>query len=167
MAWRFLGLCLGTLSLLISRPTLDYNPWLGFVYTECHRCHFTYKNYRQNLLKTSQKDWIYWTSCSEGKYHNVVFPKRRWTFLNSANLGNLIEFFTVRSNLHFKPKFTSKGLKNFSKKLQPSTGNWTYNTDHHWISGWMLMQIDHRGLCYLADLKLKFVSCTISHLKNH
>ena len=49
--------------------------------------------------------------------------------------------------------------------LPPSTGNWTHNTDHHWIFHWMLIQIGHRGLCYLADLKLKFVSCTTSHLK--
>ena len=29
-----------------------------------------------------------------------------------------LEFFTMRSHLHFKPKFTSKGLKIF-KKLPP------------------------------------------------
>ena len=33
------------------------------------------------------------------------------------------EFFTIRSHLHFKPEFTSRGLKNFGKKLPPSTGN--------------------------------------------
>ena len=29
------------------------------------------------------------------------------------------EFFTIRSHLHIKPEFISRGLKNFSKKLPP------------------------------------------------
>ena len=33
--------------------------------------------------------------------------------------SNNNEFFTIRSYLHFKPEFTSRGLKNFSKKLSP------------------------------------------------
>ena len=32
---------------------------------------------------------------------------------------NIIEFFTIRSHLHFTPEFTSRGLKLFSKKLPP------------------------------------------------
>ena len=30
-----------------------------------------------------------------------------------------IEFFMIRSHLHFKPEFTSRGLENFRKKLPP------------------------------------------------
>ena len=63
---------------------------------------------------------------------------------------NWFEFFTIKSYLHFK---------------LPSTGNWTFTTGHYLIQGRILIWIGHRGLCYLADLKLKFVSYTISLLK--
>ena len=54
-----------------------------------------------------------------------------------------------------------KRFKIFQQKLPPSTTSWTQGIAHHQIQSWILIQIGHRGL------KLKFVSCTISHLKNH
>ena len=38
------------------------------------------------------------------------------------NLANPFEFFTIRSHLHFKPEFTSRGLKFFSKSCLPPLG---------------------------------------------
>ena len=38
------------------------------------------------------------------------------------DLHTQIEFFTIRSHLHFKPEFTTRGLKICSQKLPPSNG---------------------------------------------
>ena len=85
--------------------------------------------------------------------------------LHTGNRNLSIQVFHDKITFTFKAKIYIKRFKKFQKVS--SSGIWTHNADHHWIKGWMLIQIGHRAMCYLADLKLKFVSCTISHLKNH
>ena len=77
------------------------------------------------------------------------------------NIGGYIyQIFMIRSYLHFDSEFTSRGSKNFQQKVA-SSRNWTHNTGSKVKSS----SKGQRGICYLANLKLKFVSCTISHFE--
>ena len=111
----------------------------------------------ENQLKFIITFWQ-WKSpiifCDFYKNNNKDTNQIEWPWGGLVHEINAFEFFVIRSHLHFKPEFTSGGLKYFSKKLSPSTGNWTHNIDHHQIQVWMLIQIGHRGLCCLADLKI-------------
>ena len=93
----------------------------------------------QTSTKTSRKprDIVRWVNppclCSGALLFRKSM-KRFWCQSFTDWLERMIglfplQFFMIRSHLHFKPKFTSKVLKIFSKKLPPSTGNWTHNTD--------------------------------------
>ena len=72
--------------------------------------------------------------------------------------------FHVKMKFMFYAWIYIKGFQNvWAKNKVASSGTWTHSTDHYWIRRQMLIQLYQPDMCYLRDLKLKFVSCTISH----
>ena len=69
-----------------------------------------------NFTLMSQTKYIQKMLADVGRLRKLLrLPKHSWIL---QLLSATIELFTIRSHLHFKPKFTSRGLKNF-KKLPP------------------------------------------------